>query len=112
MQQISLECVTSRSLLGRPRDYALIAFNFVGAIVYVCLASRAWTIPRERGLHSATAEPFIWFLSVAPIVAIFFVVNVIWGVLILVRRRWRSGYLWLLTALIWLVAAVTDFAHH
>jgi hypothetical protein len=79
MQQISLECVTSRSLLGRPRDYALIAFNFVGAIVYVCLASRAWTIPRERGLHSATAEPFIWFLSVAPIVAIFFVVNVYLG---------------------------------
>ncbi len=112
MQQISLGSVISKSRLGRPRDYALLAFNLVGAVVYVCLASRSWAIPRERGLHSETAEPFIWFLSIAPIVAIFFVANVIWGVLILVRRQWRSGYLWLLTALIWLVAAVIDFAHH
>jgi hypothetical protein len=112
MQQTSLGSMTCKSHRGRPTDYALLALNLVGAIVYVCLASRAWAIPRERGLHSETAEPFIWFLSVAPIVAIFFVVNVIWGALILVRRQWPRGYLWLLTALIWLVAAVIDFAHH
>jgi len=112
MQQISLGSVTCKSRRGRPTNYVLLALNLVGAIVYVCLASRGWAIPRERGLHSETAEPFIWFLSIAPIVAIFLLVNVIWGVLILVRRQWRSGYLWLLTALIWLVAAVIDFAHH
>ena len=112
MQQTYFGPMTCKSFPGRPRDYALLAFNLLGAIVYVFLASRAWAIPRERGLHSETGEPFIWFLSVAPIVAIFFVVNVIWGVLILVRRQWPRGYFWLLTALMWLLAAVIDFAHH
>jgi hypothetical protein len=51
-------------------------------------------------------------MFVVPIFTIFFVVDVVWGGLILVRRQWRSGYLWLLAALIWLVAAVIDFAHH
>jgi hypothetical protein len=92
--------------------YALIALNLVGAIVYVCLASRSWAIPQERGLHSETGEPFVWALSVMPIFAIFFVVNVGWGAFIVVRRQWRRGYLWLLTVLIWLVAAAIDFAHH
>jgi hypothetical protein len=104
--------MTRKSFPGRPRDYALLAFNLLGAIAYVCLASRSWAIPQERGLHSQTAEPFIWFLSVMPIFTSFFLVDVVWGGLILVRRQWRSGYLWLLTALIWLVAAVIDFAHH
>jgi len=104
--------MTGKSFPGRPRDYALIALNLIGAIVYVRLASHTWAIPQERGLHSQTAEPFIWFMFVMPIFTIFFVVDVIWGVLILVYRQWRSGYLWLLTALIWLVAAVIDFAQH
>jgi len=47
-----------------------------------------------------------------PVFTIFFVVDVFWGALILVSQQWRRGYLWLLTALIWLVAAVIDFAHH
>jgi hypothetical protein len=112
MQQMALgDRVTYKSSMGR-WSYVLLTFNLIGVIVYECLASRSWAIPRERGLHSETAEPFIWFLSVAPIVAIFFVVNVIWGVLILVRRQWRIGYLWLLIALIWVLAAVIDFAHH
>ncbi len=109
MQQISLGSVTCKSHRGRQTDYALLALNLVGAIVYVCLASHAWAIPREKGLHSETAEPFIWFLFVAPIFAIFFVVNVMWGAFILVRREWRSGYLWLLTALIWLVGGWPTF---
>jgi hypothetical protein len=106
------EQLSRRNLASQRWSVVLLVLNFIGAIVYVCLASRAWAIPREKGLHSETAEPFIWFLFVAPIFTIFFVVNVVWGGLILVRRQWRSGYLWLPTALIWLVAAVIDFAHH
>src|SRR5579862_333269 len=99
--------------LGAQRwGVALLVLNFIGAIVYIYLASHAWAIPREKGLHSQTAEPFIWFFFVAPIIAIFFVINVTWGAFILARQERRSRYLWLLTALIWLVAAVIDFAHH
>jgi len=111
MQQISLGTMNRKSLPGRP-DYVLIAFNLIGAIIYVRLASPSWAIPQERGLHSQTAEPFIWFLSVMPIFTIFFFVDVVWDGLILVRRQRRSEYLWLLTPLIWLAAAATDFAHH
>jgi hypothetical protein len=106
------EQLNRRNLAAQPWSVVLLVLNFIGATVYVCLASHAWAIPREKGLHSETAEPFIWFLFVAPIFTTFFVVNVIWGALILVRQQWRSGYLWLLTALIWLAAAVIDFAHH
>ncbi|SRR5258708_35343956 len=112
MQQTYLGSMTCKSFPGRPRDYALIALNLIGAIVYVRLASQSWAIPQERGLHSQTAEPFIWFMSVMPIFTIFFLVDVVWGAVILGRRQWRRGYLWLLTVLIWLVAAVIDFAHH
>ena len=112
MQQISLGPVIRKSRLGRPRDYALLALNLVGAVVYVCLASRSWAIPRERGLHSETAEPCILFLCVAPIVAILLVVNFILGALILVRRPWPRGYFLVVTAFIWLLAVVIDFAHH
>ncbi len=117
-----MEAATQNSMHSEPLNrwnlgaqrwgVVLLVLNFIGATLYVCLASHAWAIPREKGLHSETAEPFIWFLFVAPIFTTFFVVNVIWGALILASRRWRSGYFWLLTALIWLAAAVIDFAHH
>jgi Ca2+/Na+ antiporter len=68
------------NLAAQRWSLVLLVLNFIGAVVYVVAASRSWAIPQERGLHSQTAEPFI------------------------VRRQWRSGYLWLLTALIWLVA--------
>jgi len=112
MQQIPLGTVTSKSFLERPRDYALMALNLAGAVVYVRLASHAWAIPQERGLHSQTREPFVWFAFVAPIFAIFLLVNLVWGIVVVVRREWRSGYCWLLTAVVWLIAAVIDFAHH
>jgi hypothetical protein len=104
--------VNRKSFPGRPSDYVFLGLNLIGAIIYVCRASPSWAIPRERGLHSQTGEPFIWAAGVIPIFAIFFVVNLVWGGLILVRRQWPSGYLLLLTVLIWLVAAGIDFAHH
>jgi hypothetical protein len=109
---MSFGAVTSKGSRRWPTDYALLAFNLIGAMVYVRLASFSWAIPQERGLHSQTGEPFVWAAAVIPIFAIFFMVNVAWGMVILFRRQWRRGYLWLLTALIWPVAAVIDFAHH
>jgi hypothetical protein len=40
----------------------------------------------------------------------FFLVNVSWGIVILIRRQWQSGKAWLLGALIWLVAIAIDLA--
>ena len=106
------EQLNGRNLAAQRWGVVLLVLNFIGAIVYVHRASLSWAIPQEKGLHSQTGEPFIWAAGVIPIFAIFFVVNATWGGIILIRRQWPSGYLWLLTALIWLFAAAIDFAHH
>ncbi len=96
------------------QSIALLVANVIGAILYVFAASRgAWAIPAERaaGIYTTTGEPFVWFLSILPIVAIFLVINVAW-VVILARRRWNGGRFCLLAAIVWLAAIVIDFAHH
>ena len=92
----------------------VLALNLIGAVIYLHRASYGWRIPQEQalGLDSITAEPYIWFAAVLPVVAIFLVLNLAWGVLILRNRQWRSGRLWLVAALIWIVAIAVDFAHH
>jgi len=105
----------NRRNLGAQRwGVALLVLNFIGAIVYVVRASNGWVIPRERelGLHSVTGEPFIWALSIFPVCAVFFMLNLTWGGFILARKQWRTGILWLSTIPIWLIAAAVDFAHH
>jgi hypothetical protein len=106
--------LTYETVLALPGRIALTVLNAVGAILYVARASNAWAIPQERaaGIYSVTGEPFVWFVEIAPIVGVFFVVNLAWGALILARRHWASGRLWLMAAMIWLVAVWIDFAHH
>ena|ERR1035441_4438094 len=103
---------TYKTVLARPGRLALLILNVIGAIVSVAVASYSCAIPQETGLHSETAEPFVWSLGALPIFAVFSVMNVTWGALIFVRRQWRGGSLWLLAALIWSVAVGIDFAHH
>jgi hypothetical protein len=95
-------------------SFALLGFNVIGAIVYLVAASPSWAIPQERdaGIYSTTGEPFVWFLGILPVVAIFSIVNLAWGAGVLTRRQWQGGRLWLLTAAVWLGAVVIDFAHH
>jgi len=76
------------------------------------VASYAWAIPQEDGLHATTGEPFVWALGVLPIFASFCSLGFIWGVAIAVRRQWQSGRLWLSAACIWVIAVAIDFAHH
>lgn len=90
----------------------LLIANIAGVCVYVARASLGWTIPEERGLHAVTGEPFIWFLAILPVVAVFAVINLVWAYLIITSRQWRLGLLWLLTAVIWLIGIAIDFAHH
>ena len=100
--------------IAQPIPFALFLLNIIGGIIYLAGASNAWAIPQEReaGVHSITGEPFVRVAFIFPVVAIFFVVNVVWGGVILSRRQWQDGRLWLLTALVWLVSRVIDFAHH
>lgn len=90
----------------------LLAANMVGAVVYLIASSYSWALPQERGVSSTTGEPFVWALGVLPIWALFLVVNLIWGGVILARKQWRSGRFWLITSGLWLVSVAVDFAHH
>ena len=93
---------------------ALFIINILGAIVYVRAAALGWVIPEERahGVYSLTGEPFVWFLAVLPIIAGFGLLNLVWGGYICVKRNWQTGYFWLATALVWVIAVCFDFAHH
>lgn len=93
----------------------LLMLNVSGAIGYDIAASRGgWKIPEEfaTGINVTTGEPFIWALSILPIVAAFFVINVAWGIGILRRRQWKAGCYWVLAAFVWTGAVVIGFKHH
>jgi len=96
------------------QSIAFLLANVAGAILYVFEASRGgWAIPQERatGIITTTGEPFIWFSSIAPVVAVFMVINVAW-MIILSRRHWSGVRFWLLAAGVWVAAIAIDFAHH
>jgi hypothetical protein len=96
------------------QSIALLFANVVGAIGYMMAASRGgWAIPAEpaAGIYVTTGEPFIWFLQILPIVAIFIVINAVW-VIVLAHRHWRGARYFFIGVLIWLVAIAIDFAHH
>ena len=93
----------------------LLMLNVSGAVGYDIAASRGgWKIPEEvaAGINVTTGEPFIWALSIFPIVVAFFVINLAWGASILSRRQWKDGRYWVGAAFIWLGAVVIDFKHH
>lgn len=93
---------------------SLFAINVIGAIAYVTSASRGgWVTPQVRELHAEAGEPFIWAIAVLPIWAVFFLINLVWGLLCLTGRKKRlRGFWWLMIIPVWLVAIVIDFAHH
>jgi hypothetical protein len=114
MQELSQRAghLAKMSSMSQPIPLALLVMNVIGAIAYVTAASNGWRIPQERGVVPITGEPFVWFVSIFPIVAIFSVLDFAWGTAILARRQWRGGSLWLLAALVWIGAVLIDFAHH
>jgi hypothetical protein len=77
-------------------NLAFLVTNIVGAVVYVIRSSPGWAIPQERepGLDLTTGEPFIR------------------AVIIVRSKHWRDTWLWAVTACVWLVGTVVDFAHH
>ena len=101
--------------LSTAESMALVVLNVLGAIGYDIAASRGgWKIPEEvaAGINVTTGEPFIWFISILPIVAAFFVINVNCGVCVLRRQQWKAGLYWIMAAVVWLGAVVIDFRHH
>ena len=92
----------------------LLLANVLGCALYLLGAQHAWIIPEEaaNGIHTITGEPFVWAAFVLPVWIVFLIINLVWGVIILARRRWLQGRIWVVSALIWIAAVIIDFAHH
>jgi len=88
----------------------LLLLNLGGAFTYLVLASRGWRNQADSDLP-ITGEPFVWAAAL-PVFGLFSIVNVAWGMKILIRRSWDHAKLWLMTAGIWLAAIWLDFANH
>ena len=104
--------IAGRFRFTKRMNAILLSVNVVGALLYIWLTSYSWAIPQEKGLNSTTSEPFLWAMAVLPILAVALLINVPWGVVILRRRQWSSGRLWLIVAVIWVIAIAIDFTHH
>jgi hypothetical protein len=100
------------SHMSRWLNLAFMMSNAIGACVYVIRAKPSWVNPLEHGEIPITGEPFVWAAGIFPVVAVFVIVNLIWGSLIIRHRDWRIGRWWLPAAAIWLIAIGIDFAHH
>ena len=93
---------------------AILLVNILGIAIYLWGAKHAWVIPEEkaRGIHTITGEPLVWGAFVFPVWIVFFVINLTWGSIIVARRRWLDGRIWLTAFFVWIVAVIVDFAHH
>lgn len=106
-------------VLARQAAMTLVLVNLGGAVVYSSLTALNWVIGQERaaqlkaGLHPvATGNAIVWTLIEVLICACFFALDVGWGTVILCYRQWRSGRLWLVAFLFWLIAFAIDYFHH
>jgi hypothetical protein len=77
----------------RRMSVALLILNVIAAVMYVYAAMPSWVIPIERaqGINTVTGEPFVWAVRALPIVAVFFLINLIWGTGICLKRNWQNG---------------------
>jgi hypothetical protein len=94
-----------------PISMGFIFANAIGIVLYLLLASRGWRIPEEHGLIPVTGEPFVW-ADALPVLAVFFIADTVWAVVLLRHKELRGSAWWLFTAAVWLLAIGLDFLHH
>jgi hypothetical protein len=94
-----------------PGDIVYMAINAIGIAIYLRLASNGWRIPEEHGMVPVTGEPFLWAFAL-PVLGIFFLIDIAWGVVLLRNKDGKGGLWWALVAVSWIVALVVDFYHH
>ncbi len=92
---------------------AVLALNVLGVIAYLLWASQTWVAPQEKGMNTtAPGDALVWGAFALPLFAAFFILNLVWGFLIVFQRRWRTGRLWLTALIVWIIAIVVDVLRH
>jgi hypothetical protein len=108
---MSITSVDRPGSSAKPLDVTFMLANAVGLAIYLVLASRGWRIPQEHGMVPVTGEPFVWVLAV-PVLGVFFLADVVWGVMLLRDGKSKRRLWWLVTAAVWLLAIGIDFSRH
>src|SRR5215470_306798 len=87
---------------------AILLANVLGTALYLLGARHAWVIPEEKanGIHATAGEPFVWASFVLPVWIVFLILNLAWGSMIVARRRWLEGRIWLIVFFIWVAAVI------
>ena len=82
----------------------LVWINTLGIIAFVYLASREWPPPDQRGLPGAAGDAIVWTITVFPVIAIAFILNIAWLMLVFTHRK--KGKM-KLQMVVWLVAILS-----
>ncbi len=93
----------------------MLVLNLVGVTSYLCfVAVFIWLSPKERamGVDYYAGDSVVWFMFVVPVFAIYLILNCIWAGFIIAYRYSKGRLYWRLTALVWIVAVIIDYAHH
>ena len=91
-------------------DITYMVANGIGIVLYLLLASRGWRLPEDSDLP-VTGEPMVWSIAL-PVLGVFFLADIVWGVLILRSRESKRWRWWLVTAAVWLLAIALDNSNH
>ncbi|WP_155394294.1 hypothetical protein [Xanthomonas albilineans] len=86
----------------------LVAINFIGLIFYLYFASKIWAPAGGSYLGGGPGDPFIWVMTAFPFLAIFGLINAIWLVVIIIRKKkislLKSVLFWILVVAVWILA--------
>jgi Na+/H+ antiporter NhaC len=91
--------------------YALLAFNGIGAALYLSLASAGWRDPTENGLVPIMGEPYAWAVCL-PVLIVLALVDLSWGVSLAIRPRAGSKAIYAASVMVLVCSIAIDFYHH
>ncbi|WP_155394831.1 hypothetical protein [Xanthomonas albilineans] len=86
----------------------LVSINLIGIIFYLYFASKIWAPTGGVDLGGGPGDPFIWVMTAFPFLAIFSLMNAIWLVMIIIKRKkiafLKSIFFWVVVVIVWVLA--------
>ncbi|QAU23075.1 hypothetical protein EO087_02960 [Dyella sp. M7H15-1] len=85
-----------------------VAINAIGLILYLYFSSRIWAPADEAGLMGGPGDPILWAMTALPFLIVCSLINILWFVMILLRKKrssfLKSFFVWVLVVAAWILA--------
>ncbi len=78
--------------------------NVTGAALFLRVSSFEWSDPREIALGIASrnaGDPIIWGLTALPILALFALVILAWGIWLVCKKDKENSWFWIGSTVMW-----------